>query len=198
MSPRLLAALLAVAALFALVATACGGDGESTITLAEYFRRFDSLDDDIASQQASLRERYPDPYQGGETARRFYEEGVPLLDNAVERLSAIDPPSAVEEVHNRVLNAMRVRAEASQTILEDLEDAQSRDDVLAAVNAVSDDVDAALANLDQACLDLQAIADQNGVAVNLECETGEDGETPVPITPVPVTPSVPVTPTQGP
>jgi hypothetical protein len=180
---RLLATLLAGATLvaFASVAAAACGDGggdSSDLPLAEYFRRFDALDDDVASQQASLRERYPDPYNDPEKAREFYSDGTALLNDAANRLDALEPPPDVEAAHGRVLDALRVRADASQTILDDLADAESRDDVVSAVNAVSEDVDAALADLDEACLDLQAVADDNDVIVDLECETADTPSTP--------------------
>jgi hypothetical protein len=170
-----------MATVLALAAAACGDGGggdDGGLTLAEYFRRFDALDDDVASQQAALRERFPNPTANADTARDFYTDGAALLADAATRLGDLAPPSEVEDVHDRVVEATRARADAAQAILDDLAEAETRDDVVAAVNAQGGSVQAAIDQLNGACDDLQAIADENDVVVDLQCDAGEAQATP--------------------
>ena len=170
-----LALLAAAGLLLALgaVAGACGGDGGG-LSLEEYFQQADELQN-RADAQFAEQESGEGPEEGaseGEIAafaRDSVEESARILRDAAGGFEELDEPSEVEDAHARLVEAISDGADAIQAIIDDLPDTLSMD--LESLDALFDSEEAndAFMRLDEACVDLQTIADDNSIDVDLEC-----------------------------
>ena len=166
--PRLLLFALTIALLaFGALATACGGgDGD-------YFRQVEKLVNDVAEDSdALLVEAFSDadlPSEEAEIeASSTYLSGFSAIIAAfVDDMRELDPPDAVREAHDTFVEAAGGFAKATQEVVDRLGGATS----LAALEelAHSPKLDAAGERVEQACLDLEAVARAQDFASDLNC-----------------------------
>ncbi len=185
MKLRLSALILIAAALLALVA-ACGGGGGGgggdELTLEEYFQRMDVLGDDLEDEIDRLGEEFEEAIEGAETEedviepfRDFFDRLRARFEDFVVDLDSIDPPSEVEDAHNEIV---AVQAEGLE-LLEDLDERAQRAESASDFEELSAELDGPVFTDvsdrgEQACFALEAIADENGIDVDLECEEEEE------------------------
>ena len=181
MKPRIFATLFVGALLLALsaVAGACGGSGGGgELTLEEYFQRIDVLgndfEDDInrltdefeeAAQEVRTEEQLIEPF------RDFFDRLGALTEDFIADLESIDPPSEVEDAHNEIVAA---QAEGLE-LLEELNERAQRVVSISDMEELSAEFEGPVFTdisdrSEQACFALEAIADDNGIDVDLECE----------------------------
>ena len=178
MKPRLSVSLFVGALLLALsaMAGACGGDGQ--ITLEEYFQRIDVLGDNFeddtnrladefeeAAQEVATEEQLIEPF------RAFFDRLGALTEDFVADIESIDPPSEVEDAHNEIVAA---QAEGLE-LLEELNERAQRVVSISDMEELSAEFEGPVFTdisdrSEQACFALEAIADDNGIDVDLECE----------------------------
>lgn len=152
------------------VAGACGGGGEA-LTLEEYFQRLGAANEELSQQE----EEVPDPEfndddvfdeQEKQSLRENVDAFISLLEDFRDVLADLDPPDEVEDEHNETLARLDDFIAAFRAAGDRVQDAQSLEDL----DAAFADVNAADAPLTQACFALQAIANDNNIDVDLECE----------------------------
>ena len=165
--------------LFTALATACDGDGGG-LSLEEYFQQADELQNQADAQFAE-QESGEGPEEGASEeeiaafARQSIESSTDILSDAAEAFGDLDPPSEVEDAHARLVEALSDGADAIQAVADDLPDALSMAD-LEGLDARfdSEGLNDAFMRLDEACVALQTIADDNSIDVDLECGGGEE------------------------
>ncbi len=179
--PRL-PVFLFVAALALLVAgfAAACGDGDA-LTLEQYFQQIDALGNDLDDELNRLNEEFEETVEEAKTEeevidafRDFLDPQPGLFEDFVGELESIAPPSEVEDAHNEMV---AIQAEGLQ-LLEDLNERAQRVESASDVEEVGAEFDepafTAIADqTEQACFGLEAIADANGIDVDLECELEE-------------------------
>ena len=148
---------------FGAFAAACGG--EDSLTLEEYFQQVDALIDNTAEQSNALGE---EPFAGLdaleeqiEASRSFYFGFAAITATFRDAIRDIDPPAEVEDAHNALVEAADDFEQASGDLIDKLDEVTSQADFDAAF--------AALNTPEEACSDLQGIADENGIDVSLNC-----------------------------
>jgi len=164
-----------------LLAGACGG-GEEDLTLEEYFQRIDVLGDDTDDEIDRLNEEFEAAAEEAETEEEvieaFHDFFGPLtasFEDFVAELESIDPPSEVEDAHNE---AVAVQAEGLE-LFEDLNERAQRVESASGMEEVVAELEGPVFTdisdrNEQACFGLEAIADANGIDVDLECEEEEE------------------------
>ncbi len=167
-APLFIPTLLLVVAIIGL---ACGGDGE--LTLEEYFGQVEALDEETEAQTEALG--FPEEQEFAseeqiEAFRDFFEGSVRFLSTFKTSLQDIDPPAAVEVDHNEVLDAGGKFVNLLQGVQVRLADVESTSELEALFEEKDPEIEAARDRFDQACLDLEEIAQANGIVVNLRCE----------------------------
>lgn len=124
--------LLVVLAAVGLVAAGCGGgggDGSSSkpLTKAQYQRQLQQLSNEIGAQ---LREKV-----GAST--QLKESDVPKLQDSLEsfanRVEALNPPTDVEDLHVRLVAAMRGLSDDLPSLVADLDKASDPSAAIAAL-----------------------------------------------------------------
>ena len=163
-----------------VIASACGDDGGGGLSLEEYFQQADELQNQADAQFAE-QESGSEPEAGAtdaelaDFARQSIESSTDILSDAAEAFGDLDPPSEVEDAHARLVEALSDGADAIQAVADDLPDALSMAD-LEGLDARfdSEGLNDAFMRLDEACVDLQTIADDNSIDVDLECGEAEE------------------------
>ena len=166
--PLALIATLVLA--FGTIAAACGGGGEA-LTLEEYFQEVDGLIDNVADEAEAIgEEAFADldlsaPLEEQiEAWRSFYSGYQAVTEQFSEGMRELDPPAEVEDAHNALVEAADDFAQASGDISDKLAEVATQADFVAASAAFGE-----LGNPEEACSDLQGIADENGIDVSLNC-----------------------------
>ncbi len=191
--PFSLSALGGLLGALGLIGAACGGGGEpetgtatqspggeetSTAATGEgalgaYFEEIDSLHDDFVERGDALSEQFPDAFTEPEATRDYYVGLVPIFDDFLDGLSDVDPPSEVEDSHSELLDSLAGVIESLEDLVDRLAAAESSSELEDLLNAFADEPDfvAARDRFQTACFDLQSIADDGDVVIDLECET---------------------------
>ena len=173
MKPRLIVPLFIVALLLAVGATAvgCGGNGE--LTLEEYFQQVDTLDQDAEARIEALE--LPEEFASEEeqvlAVQDFFAVSVPIIADFVDAIDDLDPPAEAEDAHNEAVDAGRDFVTEAEDLTNELADVGSSSELEEVFDAP--EYDAASDRFDQACFDLQDIADANSIDVDLTCEDEE-------------------------
>ena len=164
---------LAAAALLVPVAFACNG-GER-LGLEEYFQRVEEVG---TKAQSAFEQETVEPLAESaseEDAATFAREtimrSVTVLGEARDSLDELNPPSEVEEPHDRFVGALGKEVEAIQDVADRLPDALSVFELQALESQFdTPELNEAYAQEDEACKELQAVADENEIDVDLQCE----------------------------
>ncbi len=170
--------LLAVATLSLALACEGGGGGPSS-PLEEYFRALDAAVDESAERTQEATIRFEEEVNAASTdgelvgaARGFFIAISAVSEDDVSGLERIDPPGSVRETHERLLDAITQEGMVIRDLLDAIADAQSFDEI-AAVQAEFDPAGLeAVERVTDACSDLNDIADENDIDVELKCQGG--------------------------
>ena len=149
---------------FGTVLAACGGDDDE-LTLEEYFQRFQAIGDDADERLEALHKDGDNEFASEEEElqayRDFVDAGAQIQRDFVDALDDIEPPPEVEDPHNQLVDALPELLDLLQ-------------DLVAAVESVFElqeppdpELEAAQDRSDQACFELQDIADANGIDVHI-------------------------------
>ncbi|MEX2236710.1 MAG: hypothetical protein WEB00_04125 [Dehalococcoidia bacterium] len=156
-----------------LLVAACGGGGgggdgdndntppeedttsDETLSLEDYLTTLDEIGD--GADEAQLET---------ETLAEFFE----LVKDTVDEVEDLEPPDDVNDEHEAYLDALHTFEDELDAFLQENE-GLSEDELN---ELETPGIDDAAAEIEDACGDLQQIADDEEIDVNLEC-TGEDG-----------------------
>lgn len=169
LSIRVLAAAITLVG-FGLVGGACGGDGGGdALTLEEYFERVDELENkQLADSQAIDDELdlLDEDLTVDEVADSFQEQ-IDVLRELRDGLDDLNPPDEAQDAHDEVVDSLEASADEFEDLLDEFRDEDSVEDAFAAVGeADTPESDRAT----EACIDLQQVAADNGIDVELDCE----------------------------
>lgn len=178
MKPRLFVSLFVGVLLLALsmVAGACGGGsggsgGGGELTLEEYFQRLEVVASDYDQRGDALFESFGEEFDSEEeqirATQEFWIEFLVLLEEFVGDLADVDPPSEVEASHEESVDAGAQMLKAFREFVDGVTQAESLTELAEGFDDI--ELDAAGDRFEQACVELQGIADDNGIDVDLEC-----------------------------
>ena len=92
-----------------------------------------------------------------------------MFDDAVDEMQSIQAPVEVEQPHNDFTEATMELAAATQALSEDLEEAEDEADTAELLDEFEGETAEPLFAIDEACEDLQDIADDNDIEADLKC-----------------------------
>ena len=148
-------------------ALACS-DGGDALTLEEYFKKLDEIDDeqtrasDALDEQISALEGEADV----EVALDLFNQQVDLIEEFVEDVDGLDAPDEVSDVHEEALTNLREAVADFRDIVRDAEGATTLGELFASLeDADFSAFEAAAEN----CRELQQIATDSDIEVDLDC-----------------------------
>jgi hypothetical protein len=160
-------------ALVSAAAAACGGGG-GALSLDEYFAELQKLDQAQDQKQNDVEAQYEEKLNATEFSDQviddytaFFEESRAAAQEFLDRMRDLDAPDEAAEAHDSALAAYDGCLEQTGKVVDQIGEAQSFDDLLALFQ--NEDVNQACDRTTTACENLQAIADENDVEVDLNC-----------------------------
>jgi hypothetical protein len=166
MKTRTLIALAATGllVLFGAVAGGCKSGG-GALSLAEYFQQLDVLDNEQQEKADALDAQLGDVQEVSQ-AHDILEQELGVFDEFLVGAKDLDPPDEVLDAHNDAIAGLETFRDVFADLLEELAAAATLDDAFALLlNADTTGIDQANA----ACVQLEQIAADNGITVNLDC-----------------------------
>lgn len=181
MARTLLCGLFAVVLLAA--GTACGG-GSNALTLEEYFEELQDIDD--AQQERSdeaeeeLDDAIPDDIapddELDDDTRETLQDGLraqqDTLDEFTDDLDGLEPPEEVEDLHNELVDILREGSDRLSDVIDEAGEAETLEEFFEGFT----DIESDFARADEICRELEQIAADEDIDVDLDCdEEGDDG-----------------------
>ena len=175
----LLAGLLLV---LGMAAGACT-DGAKALTLEEYFQKLDELDDEFNSAGDAIDGQI-EGAQDLDEIKDLMDEQVTVFDDFIGGLEDLDPPDEVQQPHDDAIEGLSDFRDELSAAVDEAEDATTVDQAFEAF----EDLDfTGIEQANAACLELEQIAADNSITVDLDCEEdavdggdGTDGDEPTP------------------
>lgn len=174
-----LGVITAVTTIFAaaLLVTGCGGGSGDSLKLEEYFAEFEAISADADEQINALYADIPDEDIIGTDeelalGQEFLVTFVGVTRDALDRSTTLSPPDPVRDAHNESIDVL----EQLTVLLEEVADAVGGAETLAEAEALQAEfqptIDATFLRLDEACFDLELLAAEHDIVVDLAC--GDD------------------------
>jgi len=153
---------------------ACGGGRDGGLSMEAYVEQAaralantDARVEEISGPLSEIGGAQPVDQQI-EAARAYLSDLVPIADEFVLALRAIDAPSQAEEAHEALIEAWEGLRDRGQEALDVLESAETQSELEGEFGLFLQD---SSAGVFAACRELQDVADASGLAVDLACET---------------------------
>ena len=176
MKPRLFVSLFVGTLLLALsaVVAACGGGGGGggELTLEEYFQRLEAVSSAYEQRGDALFENFGEEFDTEEdqvrATQEFWKEFLVLLEEFIGDLDDVNPPSEAEAAHEDSVDAGGEMLEAFQELVDQVAQAETLEELAERFDDV--EFEESSDRFGQACVALEAIADENDIDVDLDCE----------------------------
>jgi hypothetical protein len=159
-------------------ATADGGSGNGgELSLEEYFQEIDEIfnvsDEEIDGLDTELDTAIDEAATFDEQIQAFdgfLDQSIDILSGAAEDMEALETPSEVAEPHDEFTQSVRDGIASTEALREDLAGASNEIEMAEAVSQFDEEIVRNTEDADAACLELQSIADENSIVVDLNCE----------------------------
>ena len=169
---RFAVALIACTGL-AWAASACNGGGASS--LEDYFEEYEKLDNKAEDATADLQREFDASLTATslndevrKDLRDYYTRQIEVRQDYADSVARLDPPEAARAAHDASVTSYQAVLDAFSGIVDDIGQAQTIDDLDNIFTGA--ELTAAIDAANKACADLQKVADDNNVNVNLECD----------------------------
>ncbi len=122
---------------------------------------------DLASEEEQL-----------EAIRDFYfDANLAIMEGSFDEIEGLDPPAEVADAHDALLTAGGDMVAAFEDLASQLAKAESLDDLFELFDGGGSE--ASGERFEQTCSDLQGIADENEIDVDLDCPSGSSQSLPL-------------------
>jgi hypothetical protein len=169
-----LRALLVLSAVVAVAAIACN-DGSSSSELESYLLTLEELDTEFEEAAAEREAQLNEAFAAAETDeevvdvyRQSFVSFQDVVEGFIRDLEGLDPPEEAEAIHEQAVssgNDVLVVLDELATSGQDVQSVEEAETLASDMLA-----DEAFAQFDEACIELQALADENDVEISLNCQ----------------------------
>ena len=153
----------------ALFVSGCGGDsdnGDEELSLTEYFNGLQVLSDEVANRADSLAE----PTGFDDDVADAFNQSLDIFHDFLSYVRDIHPPSETQGAHIALVMALDDFIDGNETFLGPLEEASTE----AEFSAIFESAPAEIGGspIGSACEDLQQVATDNDIRIDLDCGGG--------------------------
>lgn len=170
---------LVALALMTLLAAGCSDDGDGDaeeLTLEEYFAQVESAFETSSNTTEQLNTDLDNSLSEAATfeeqltaLQAFVDGASDLYQDSITAMEGLPPPVEAEQPHNDFIEATTDIANATGALSDGLEDAEDNADVTELLDEFESEIAESLFAVDQACEDLQDLADDNSIDADLRC-----------------------------
>ena len=176
MKSWLSSSLLVAGLLLCAVAAACGGGGgelSGEHSLEQYFDEVDSIIEGLQERTATLDQPSEQDFDSEEEQieafRGAFTTALPIFRNFVDDLDELNPPAEVAAAHGELVRGFEDLVEAVEGLVDQLADVESASEFSDLLLDPDSGFGSAIGQLAAACLQLQSVANDNDIDVDLEC-----------------------------
>ncbi len=166
------ASLLVAGMLLAVAAAACGGgDGGGELSLEQYFDQVTSIIADLEERTASLDQQFEQEFESDvaeiEAVRDAFATVLPIFGDFIDDLDELNPPEQVADLHGELVAGFADLVDGFEDLIDQLVDVESAAEFSALLFDPDSGFGSAIVQLEAVCLELQSIADDNGIEADL-------------------------------
>ena len=167
------AALATIALLAVAGGWACNDDGGDDLTLEEYFQRVDEIDNDSTERIDAVFNGITDE-NDVEQFRDAFKDFAPIIDDVASDFDDLDPPDEAKDKHDAMASALNAFSDKASEIADGVDDieASTPDEFFGTIG--DQGFDAASDTFTAACVDLQQLATDNNITVEIDCSEEEE------------------------
>lgn len=154
----------------------CGGEDTGELSLDDYFAELQEIRDSGDEVLDELGQELNADLEGAETVdveiaifQDYLDNSLSVLFGTSFQLSFMVPPAEVAELHNEYLGTVENFAQILEDLRNDLDFAETEDEAAELIDAFNAEVDESTDESVAVCFDLQEVADENNVDVDLGC-----------------------------
>lgn len=170
----------AIAAIGAALLLAIGCKGEDSLSLDDYLQRVEDLGEEQERKDGEIEppsfDDYDDERDYLDAVTDERRERAAVLEDSVDELERLSSPAESEDAHDRYVESLSHVLSAFDELIQALEESTSIDEaneVIDDLNAEGSELSNAIADGNEACRDLQDLADDNDVDVDLACQDSQ-------------------------
>ena len=150
-----------------LLIGACGGDnGTDALSLTEYFNGLQALSDEVASRADSLAE----PAGFDDDVAGAFNQSLDIFRDFLRAVRDLHPPTEAQGAHDALVMALDAFIDGNEALLGPFEEASTEAEFSAIFESAPAEIEGA--PIGSACEDLQQVATDNNIRVNLDCGGG--------------------------
>jgi hypothetical protein len=158
-----------------LVLAACGGggDGGEELSLEEYYQQFDAIEEGMKTDTAALDEQAVGVIGEDVQATQDYVAGYyDIVAGGLSQVEALDAPSEVKDAQDEFVAALGNMISLWDELTDRLAGIETPEELQTLLTEIQSETQwtEASEQFTEACRELQGIADDNGIAVTLDCE----------------------------
>ena len=146
-----------------------GGGGEEELDLDQYFRRVEEIMNEMETRSKKLEE-YEGAGQEIEATRDYVDAVEGITRQALNDLKDLHPPAEARDAHDEFVGGVSQMLALWEDLSDGLADVESPSELQAVLAEHMPASDPALEQVDNACRQLQGIADENGIEVDVRCD----------------------------
>jgi hypothetical protein len=145
---------------------------DGKLSLEQYFQQVQAIWDDYDEQEAAVSRQFPAGFGEPEATQKGFSAVTAIFREALGKQDDLDPPAEAQEAHQEFLAAGRVVLEGCEDTADRLAEAESWSEVEELISDLLEDPEivAARDRFTDACFALEAIAHNNDIDVDLDCE----------------------------
>lgn len=166
--------LLIAGLLLGVAAAACGGGGDGgavELSLEQYFERVASLTADLEERTASLDQQLEQEFESDvaeiEAVRDAFATVLPIFGDFIDDLDELNPPEEVADLHGELVAGFADLVDGFEDLIDQLVNIESAAEFSALLFDPDSGFGSAIEQLEAVCLELQSIADDNGIEADL-------------------------------
>lgn len=184
--------LLLASVLAAIACLPSGAGSERALTLEEYFEELRRIGDESRALSAPISTALegraadlgddPSEKEVLSLLSEFYREAIPMLERGLKDMRLIKPPPEVGASHGRLIQSIEDGIAELETVAERLASADSVEEVRDLFEVSFAERLGQLMTSREPCIELQDIAIEHDIEVNLACRNPDDWDNPLEIT----------------
>ena len=169
---RFLVMFLAVVAGSLLLAACGGGGGKEELSLDEYFRQFDAIEESMKTSVGALEESGAAVGEDVQSTRDYVDGYYDIVQKGLTDVKALKPPAEAKDAQDEFVAALENMIKLWKGLSDRLAEVQTPEELGTLLTGLAGEADwtDTSQQFTDACRALQTIATDKGIAVTLDCE----------------------------